>query len=212
MSVSFRMGLRPQAGSGDELGTAWGSFTRSVGEFLGSAVHSSAWWIPGIVLVLVVLVVVRRYLLHSKLGQRVTVELKPSEEFEASLDQVLKIAKRWSRVRPSGHRLINWWQGPAGAHALRVSLLSDEDGLLRYRLTAPRAAANLLTSSGYAAVETRVVNSATGDDDEIPTMASWREAMGYRPPAPSSASHHGGAGQRAAGTAPTAAERDEEQP
>jgi hypothetical protein len=163
--------------SSPDVGTAWSSFTRSIADFFGNTTLMIGLAIVAGLAVLG-LAVLRRLGLHRRLAQRVTIELKPSEEFTASLDEVQAIAKRWSRVRPTGHRLFNRWAGPTGAHALRVTLLTDDEGLLRYRLTVPPHAAPLVSASGYKAVEVRQIDRATGDEELVPTLAAWLQANG----------------------------------
>lgn len=156
----------------------WEQFTGAVREF-GSAVQSSAVWIVVLGGVgLVVIVLLRKRLIGRQLSDRVTVELLPSEEFEVSLDQVVKIAKRWSQVRPPGRRMINWRWRPASAHAVRVSLVTDRDGQLRYRVSVPAAEAGLVTKASYPGVEVRVVDPLTGDEEDIPTLQGWRAEHG----------------------------------
>ncbi|MFC0429951.1 hypothetical protein [Kutzneria buriramensis] len=163
--------------SSPDVGTAWSLFTRSIADFFGNtALMIGLAVLAG--LAVLGIAVLRRHGLHRRLAQRVTIELKPSEEFTASLDEVQAIAKRWSRVRPSAHRLFNRWLGPAGAHALRVTLLTDDEGLLRYRLTVPPHAVPLISASGYKAVEVRQIDRATGDEELVPTLAAWLQANG----------------------------------
>lgn len=185
MGVSLRVGVWGKVRGVEDVSTAWDHFVRSVGGFF-SAVQSNAVLILVLVFVLVlVLLASRRYLIHSKLARRKTVELKPGEEFEVDLQKVLKIAKSWARVRPSGRRLINLGARPQAAQALRVSVVTDEEGMVRYRLTAPGESVGLLTGSGYEGVEARVLDSATGEDESVPRMSEWAAAVGRTPAAPS---------------------------
>lgn len=177
---------------GREKAGEWEQFSEAVREFV-SAVQSSAVWIAVVVvvglLVLVGLWWASKRMITKQLASRVTVELLPSEEFEVGLDQVVKIAKRWSQVRPAGRRMINWRWRPASAHAVRVSLVTDREGQLRYRVTVPAAEANLVTKVSYPGVEVRVIDPRTGDDEDIPTLQAWRAEQGI------GATQHGAGGE-----------------
>lgn len=193
--------------SSPDVGTAWSSFTRSIADFVDNTALLIGLAVLAALAALGV-VLLRRHGLHRRLAARVTIELKPSEEFTASLDEVQAIAKRWSRVRPAGHQLFNWWTGPAGAHALRVTLLTDDDGLLRYRLTVPPHAAQLISASGYKAVDVRQIDRATGDEELVPTLAAWREAHGLPtgPSTPAGPGDGGPSGDDGAGGGPAGRE------
>lgn len=99
-------------------------------------------------LVLVGLVVLRRWAIGRALGRRVRVQLVPTDAFDPPAEAVTRFAAGLTRTRRVVHGLLD---GPASA--VRVRLDHDELGRLRYLLELPAHARGTLTATSYPHVE-----------------------------------------------------------
>jgi len=98
------------------------------------------------------LVAVRVVATRRTLGLRTRLVLLPSEDFDPSVEAVVRFAGQLARLRPT----VGGWLDPR-ARALRVLIESDDAGRLRYSLEAPARSVGLLrTALGtYEQVELR---------------------------------------------------------
>jgi hypothetical protein len=81
--------------------------------------------------VVVVVVLLRVVLTRRALACRVTVDLLAPEEFDPSSEDVEQLVAALGRVRPRGGWLTR------GASAVRFEIVTDAEGLVRYRISAP---------------------------------------------------------------------------
>jgi hypothetical protein len=102
------------------------------------------------------------YLETRVLRSRVSFDQVPSRSLAPSAAAVLAQVQGWVRARP----LVVL--APRRAYPVRVSLVTDADGMLRHRLTAAARAASVIRSSALPQVELRAASA----DPEAPPMLS----------------------------------------
>jgi hypothetical protein len=100
---------------------------------------------------MVVLTVGRWVLVRRLLAGRESLQLVPSEQFDASAETIEHFAAQLARTGPPGGRLLS------AAGALRVQIATDPDGVVRYVLVAPRRARAAIQTAlaAYDGVELR---------------------------------------------------------
>ncbi len=129
----------------------------------------------------------RIYVETRVLRSRVSFDQVPSRSLAPTAAAVLAQVQGWVRARP----LVVL--APRRAYPVRVSLLTDAEGMLRHRLSAATRAASVIRSSVLPQVELRV---ASADPEAPPTLSA-------PPPAGSGDSPVGGdAGRPDAGQPP----------
>lgn len=113
----------------------------------------------GALSVVLMAVVGRRLACRRALRERVTFTLVPTDRFAPDVETVLRFASGLARARRAiGARLF------APASAVRVRLDTDDDGLVRYRITVPAHAAGALrTAAGAFGQDVELI---AGDDHD----------------------------------------------
>ncbi|MEU3137564.1 ATP/GTP-binding protein [Streptomyces sp. NPDC006854] len=122
---------------------------------LATALWETAGWVYDQVLWLALLgailwvgwTVLERHLALKALGERAYVELRPTKQFEATAEEILRFGGQLARAASAGR----WWT-PRAARTVRVRLRADGSSALTYRVEGPASAAHLLRQTPYAQV------------------------------------------------------------
>jgi hypothetical protein len=106
----------------------------------------------GIAVAFACLQLVRALVTRRTLRSRMQLHLVPADEFDPSLDQVLRFAAQLSRSR---WRVLGWLD--LRASAMRITLTADRDGRLAYLVEAPLRAASVVRNAlrGFDGIELR---------------------------------------------------------
>lgn len=115
---------------------------------VGSAVAVLRWALLGVTAITAAVWLVRRRRTRRLLASRVTYTLLPSLSFEPSKEDVERFALQLTRTRPAESHFR-----PRTGSAVRITLSTDGEARLTYRLAGPRHADSVLRHPTYAQVE-----------------------------------------------------------
>ncbi len=102
----------------------------------------------GSALAVVAVLALRRWGTGRALSRRVRVQMVPTDGFDPDVEAVLRFAAGLGRSRRAVRGLL---EGPASA--VRVRLVNDPDGRLRYEVELPEHARGVLATAGYEEVQ-----------------------------------------------------------
>ncbi|MCD9899734.1 hypothetical protein LUR56_05625 [Streptomyces sp. MT29] len=133
-------------------------------------IYDQAWWL-GLTgaLLWVGWAVLERHLAAAALSKRTYVELRPTKQFEASAEEILRFGGQLTRAASAGR----WWT-PRSARTVRIRLRADGTSALAYRVEGPASAA-------HCCARPPTPRSGRSRPDRYGTGAQAHGAGGVRP-------------------------------